>query len=181
MLKKILIVVDDRPSSQIAIRTGIDLAKDHQASILFFHPYQSHVFPGSDLMPALAIDPEELRSKESAKAHKLLTAASKQAELAGVPSARASGSGLDSSQCVADAAYTRHCDLIVVGTEGRSALMRLIKGSMVPGLISWADVPVLVCREAPRGASMSRRANAAMKARERKRELIERRRREAND
>ena len=44
-----------------------------------------------------------------------------------------------------------HCDLIVVATEGRNAVMRILLGSVLPGLITAATVPVLVGR--PQGAA----------------------------
>jgi nucleotide-binding universal stress UspA family protein len=39
----------------------------------------------------------------------------------------------------------RSCDLIVVGTEGGNAVTRLLTGSTVPGLITRAEVPVMIC------------------------------------
>ena len=39
----------------------------------------------------------------------------------------------------------RGCDLILVGTEGGNAVTRLLTGSSVPGLITRAGVPVMVC------------------------------------
>lgn len=39
------------------------------------------------------------------------------------------------------------CDLIVLGHRGSNAVMRLLTGSLVPGLITAATIPVLICRE----------------------------------
>lgn len=65
------------------------------------------------------------------------------------------GSGKSDAECVAEVAVKRQCDLIVVESESKNAVLRLIGGSIVPGLITHATVPVLVCKEdatAPRKA-----------------------------
>jgi hypothetical protein len=49
---------------------------------------------------------------------------------------------------IAGMAVDEACDLIVVGHRGRNAVMRLLSGSLVPGLITAAAIPVLICRDA---------------------------------
>lgn len=85
--------------------------------------------------------------QSSEAASRALAAASALAERYGIHNHRAMGQGEDEAHCVAEAASKRHCDLIVVGTEERNAVMRLLSGSIVPGLISAAKVPILICRE----------------------------------
>jgi nucleotide-binding universal stress UspA family protein len=133
MYKKILVVVDEREISQSAIDQGIALARVHRADILFFY-----VLPEGT--------PEEFQRQSSEQASQRLAAASAQAERAGVHSHRAMGTGTDDAHCVAEAATQRHCDLIVVATEEKNAVVRLLTGSIVPGLISAATVPLLICR-----------------------------------
>ena len=73
----------------------------------------------------------------------------REAEVAGVMSNRSMSSGTDDALSIADAAVRHRCDLIVVATEGRNAVMRILTGSVLPGLITAATaatVPVLVCR-----------------------------------
>ena len=55
------------------------------------------------------------------------------------------------AHAASQAAVRHHCDLIVVATEGRNAVMRILSGSVLPGLITAATVPVLVGR--PQGAA----------------------------
>lgn len=86
-----------------------------------------------------------------------------------------------SAYSVSVAAENKHCDLIVVGTEGKNAMLRILNGSIVPKLISVASVPVLVCRDTGSSGGFGRRASVSIRARQRRQELQERRRKEVND
>jgi hypothetical protein len=103
------------------------------------------------------------------------------AEGAGIQSYGVIGSGADDSHSVADAAQKRHCDLIVVGTDGRNAVLRLLSESIVPGLISDATVPVLVCKKSVQTGGVSRHTRLVIRARMKQAERLERRFREEND
>lgn len=165
MVRKILVVVDDRPSSTAAIRHGIELASAYHASILFFCPVLNMYF----------------QAQLSAKAHGQLAYARELAKRAGVSSQRAMASGLDSSECVAQAAQMHVCDLIVVGTEGRNAFLRWLNGSMLPGLLSLAKVPVLVCQASATHTGLPTLDSSTLQARAWRRSLREQRVREPND
>ena len=159
MFKKILILVDDQPASMQAIRHGVEVARVNRAEILFFH-----LLPNFETLPVAmheAVVPSsveyerEVRGEASAVLHK----ASSMAEAAGVLSLRAMGTGgkRTDAECVADVAEKRRCELIVVGTDSRNAVIRLISKDIVPGLISRSKVPVLVCHsKAPSGKTVHR-------------------------
>ncbi|MDZ7936858.1 MAG: universal stress protein [Rhodoferax sp.] len=146
MYKKILVVVDEREVSQSAIGQGIALARVHRADLLFFYVLPRYVFPSVDMVPVAEVTPDDFQRDSSQHASQRLAAASALAERAGVHSHRAMGSGPDDAHCVAEAATQRHCDLIVVATEEKNAVIRLLTGSIIPGLISAATVPLLICR-----------------------------------
>ena len=59
------------------------------------------------------------------------------------------------------------CDLIVVASTGSNAVMRLLTGSVIPGLITHSRVPVLVCRQCSRGARIEHLAGTDHRARRR--------------
>lgn len=84
--------------------------------------------------------------KQAAKANadRLLAAASLAADRAGLKSRRVIGSGEDDAYCIVEAARKQRCNLSVIATGGRNALMRLMLGSVIPGLITSSPVPVLV-------------------------------------
>ncbi len=149
MVRKILVVVDDRPVTQSAIDHAIEMAQTHRADIFFFGVLPHYDYPAVDMLPVADISVEGLQAKAAAEASRLLAAASAWAERCGVHSHRATAMAGDAAHAVADAAIKRHCDLIVVGNEDHNAVVRLLNGSIVPGLISKATVPVLVCRDRP--------------------------------
>lgn len=78
-------------------------------------------------------------------AERTLSAAIALAEASDVFSIKVIGTAEHAAAYVAEEASRRRCDLIVVATEGRNALMRLLTGSIVPGLITNATMPVMVC------------------------------------
>lgn len=169
MYRKILVVVDDRVTTQSTICQAIAMAQVHRADIHFFYVMPHYELTSFDMLPVADLPPDEFQNKANAQAHKLLTQACEMAEQAGVQSYQAMSSGKDDAKCVADAAEKRHCDLIVVGTEGSNAVMRILNGSIIPGLISVATKPVLVCRDTGSRGEIKGKANAAQYARHRRR------------
>lgn len=180
MYRKILVIVDERVATQSAIQQAIEIAKVHRADLLFFYVLPRYVFASADMLPVVALSPEEFQSQANDRAHTMLVAASKQAEQAGVQSFRAMGSGSDDVQCICDMARMRHCDLIVVATDGHNAVMRILSGSVIPGLITAATVPILICRDSD-DAAQRRRSMVSLRARQRREDLARRRRIEGND
>lgn len=181
MYKRIMVVVDDRVVTQSVIRQAIAMAHALRADIHFFYALPALGGIGFDTLPAAEVSSEDFQSEARTHAHKMLGAASELAELAGVQSFRAMGSGTDDALCVSEAAEKKLCDLIMVGTEGKNAVLRILNGSIVPRLISVASVPVMVCRDTGSSGGFGRRASVSIRARMRRRELFERRRKESND
>jgi len=181
MHKRILVVVDDRSVTQSAIRQAIELAQAIRADIHFFSVLPAQGVVGFDHLPVAEISKIEMENEATAYAKKLLSAASEWAERAGIHSFCAMGSGLDGAQCVSDVATKKHCSLIVVGAEGGSTVLQHLNGSIVPGLISAASVPVLVCRDSGSSGGFWHRDSVSFRARQWSRELLERREGERND
>ena len=181
MYQKIFVVVDDRLVSQSAIHQGIELALVHRADIVFYFLLPRHRFSSFADMPVAELPPDEFLQKAREHAATLLRTVRKMAEGAGIQSYCVIGSGADDSHSVADAAQKRHCDLIVVGTDGRNAVLRLLSESIVPGLISDATVPVLVCKKSVQTGGVSRHTRLVIRARMKQAERLERRFREEND
>lgn len=119
---------------------------------------------GLDVPDAFGVTSKDFERDTREKGSQLLARASSLATLEGVQSFRAMGFSEDDSKCVADAAVLHHCDLIVVGTEGRNALVRLLTGSIVPGLITAASVPVMVCKDSVPLAKRTRRAKVYIRS-----------------
>jgi len=181
MYKRILVVVDDRVVTQSVIKQAIVMAQALRADIHFFYTLSVPEVASFDILPVAEITGEHLQREATARAQVLLGAASELAERAGIQSFQVIGPGGEAAQSVADAAARKQCDLIMVGTEGRNAVLRLLSGSIVPRLISAASVPVLVCRDTGSDGGIGRRTSVSMRARQRRRELLERRCAESND
>lgn len=151
MYKRIMIVVDDAPVAQAAVREGTALAAAHGAEAFYFG------LPPD--LPASSVDAAgfgeaasyELVQAAVARTEDLLAKAMSGAERAGVFAHRICSKARVGARAVAEAAQRRRCDLIVVATDERNAVMRLLNGSLVPGLITSSPVPVLVCRDAAPG------------------------------
>ena len=151
MYQKILVVVTAHAASQAAVRHAVQLAGVHGSELLFLYVMPRYVLPIADMPPAVLEPPEEFlrAARETADSH--LAGAMREAQAAGLMSNRSMTSGTDDALSIAEAAVRHHCDLIVAATEGRNAVMRILSGSVLPGLITAATVPVLVCR--PDGAA----------------------------
>ena len=179
MYKRILIVVGAGQTSRAAIAEGVSLAKVHDAEVLFFSVLPRYVVPVVD-MPMLGVpSPDAFQREAHATAERLLTAAALVADKAGVRHRHAVGSGVDDAECIVDAARKRRCSLIVVASAGSNAVMRLLTGSVIPGLITHSPIPVLVCREVTAAAKVQRLKAAPAKAARRKPAAAPRARRRA--
>jgi nucleotide-binding universal stress UspA family protein len=172
MFKRILIVVGAEPTSRTAVSEGVALARVHEAEALFFSVLPRYVVPVAD-MPMIGMpSPDEFQRDVTRNAERLLAAAAVLADKAGVRSKSAVGSGLDDAECIVEAARKRRCDVIVVASAGRNAVMRLLSGSVIPGLITLSTLPVLVVRQAPAGAKGKRLAVAPSQPRPPRRRAV---------
>lgn len=147
MYKRILVVLGDDPASAQASSTGIEMAKAHHADILFFYvmPRYEVLLAGEDRMALASASESDFQQQATQFAKQKLACAAELAEREGIFSLGATGQDADAAMCVALAAQNRHCQLIVVATERKNAVMRMISGSIVPRLLTVATVPVLVC------------------------------------
>jgi nucleotide-binding universal stress UspA family protein len=146
MYRRILIVVDQRPVTQAAVLEGIALAAAHGAEAHFFCVLPRFTMPVPDAVAMVAVSADEFLQLAKADADKALKSASKVAEAAGVMAHCEMGSGDDDADCIIEQAKKRRSDVIVVASEGRNALMRLLTGSVIPGLITASPIPVLICK-----------------------------------
>jgi nucleotide-binding universal stress UspA family protein len=149
MYKRIMVVVDTRPVARAAVLEGIALAKAHRAEMVFFSVLPRYLVPMADMPMFADVSPKQFEREAKASADRLLTSATAMAHKAGIHSRAATGLGEDPAKVIVEAARRRRCDLIVVASEGRNALLRLLTGSVIPGLITEAPMPVLVCKQRP--------------------------------
>lgn len=147
MYKRVLIVVDARPVSAVATAEGLALANAHGAEVYFFTVMPSFPLLMADT-PVYAVSAEQdFNQAAESNAKRLLDAASAAATLEGVRCEVGQGSGDDAARLISQAADAQACDLIVVASEGRNALIRMLTGSVIPGLITVSHLPVLICKD----------------------------------
>ena len=146
MYQRILVVVDSSPASRAAVLEGTALAKALGSEVLFFTVLPSYFVPVADMPMYVADSAEQYEHDARNAANRILAAAKVVADKAGVVSHTASSSGADPALVIASAARRRKCNAIVVASEGRNALLRLLTGSVIPGLITASSVPVVVCK-----------------------------------
>lgn len=147
MYRRIMIVVDDQPASRVAIEEGTSLAARHGAEAVYLALLPAYPVSVAGDMAIGAVAPAEFRQSALANADELLSDAMSAALRAGVVARRTHGPEGGDARCIVEAARRRQCDLIVVGSAGGNAVMRLLNGSLVPGLITASQMPVLVCKK----------------------------------
>lgn len=156
MYRRLMIVVDDDPVARAAVDQGLALAQSQDAEVLFFHvlPDDGAAMLTGDVMPTGLMALQDHEQHVKARAQTLLAEAAALAAQRSVRSHGAVGEGADPASCVARVARERDCDLIVVGSHGRTALQRLIHGSLAASLLPRTQIPMLVCKQQRHDAAL---------------------------
>ena len=145
MFKHILIPTDGSDPSLHAARIGIALARQVGATVHAYHVLAplAAVAHFSDLIRHA---PDDYHHEAVRRAQQQLEAIHVLAEEAGGPFE--SGYAFDQRpySAIVGAARQYDCDLIVMGTHGRTGVDRLMMGSQASKVLSCSDVPVMVCR-----------------------------------
>jgi nucleotide-binding universal stress UspA family protein len=140
-MRKILVGVDGSEASLHAARMAAELASKTDARLVLVHA----VFP--NLLPP-AVYPDllkQLEQEERAQADKILSDVVDRAGLASLNPERMISMGA-AAEVLADAAEAEDVWMVVVGSHGRGAAMRVLVGSVADRLIHICKKPVLVMR-----------------------------------
>jgi nucleotide-binding universal stress UspA family protein len=128
-IRTILHPTDFSAQSEYALSSACSLARDHQAKLIMLHV----TTPTQD--PWFKEDLEELRRKLN-QWHAEETGVAVERELAeGIP-----------FEGILQVAANSQCDLIVMGTHGRSGLGRALLGSVAEQVVRRAPCPVLTVK-----------------------------------
>ena len=145
MTRRILHPSDYSRASAAAFKKAIEMAKAARAELIVVHVV-------SPVLPMAAGDGyvspkmyEEIIASTRAWAQKQLDKLLAKAKQAGV---RAKGFVLEGSahEQIARFARSKHADLLVMGTHGRSGLAKLFLGSVAGRVVAAAPCPVLTVR-----------------------------------
>lgn len=148
MFKKILIPTDGSTLSAQAANKGVSFARQIGAEVVALHvtqPFAATVgFDG--MAAAYAITDEDYEKTASQQSNKYIQAVLDRAETAGVKASHRSVSNFNVADAVASAAAEEGCDLIFIGSHGRSGLSRLLLGSVTAKVLNLSPCAVLVYR-----------------------------------
>lgn len=148
MFKKILIPTDGSALSAQAANKGVMFAKQIGADVVALHvtqPFAATVgFDG--MAAAYAITDEDYEKTAAEQANKYLKAVLDRAETAGVAATSRSVSNFNVADGIVTAVEEEGCDLIFIGSHGRTGLSRLLLGSVTIKVLNMARCAVLVYR-----------------------------------
>lgn len=145
MFKNILIPIDGSDLSLRAASLGVELAKRFGARVHGYHvlkPLAAVAYISDTLRHA----PDDYRNDAIDRAERQLDTVRALALAAGVPFDGNYTFDHRPYSAIVGAAHKYNCDLIVMGTHGRTGLDSVVLGSETSKVLSCADIPVLVCR-----------------------------------
>jgi len=144
MFKHILLPTDGSDLSLRAVDIGIGLAANVGAKVLAYHamePFASLPYYSD----AMAFPEDVYLNQAQEHAAYYLEQVRERAKAAHVACDAVYEFEHQPYEGIVRAAHDRHCDLIVMGSHGRSGLDKLLLGSQANKLLLAADIPVLIC------------------------------------
>jgi nucleotide-binding universal stress UspA family protein len=148
MFKKILIPTDGSPLSAQAANAGVCFARSTGAEVVALHvtqPFAATIgFDG--MAAAYAITDEDYEKASAEQSKRYLKQVMDRADTASVKGSSRAVSNFNVADGIVQAATETGCDLIFIGSHGRSGLSRLLLGSVTAKVLSLAHVAVLVYR-----------------------------------
>lgn len=149
MFKRILIPVDGSELALHAAATGVTLAKELGAEVVFVHARAPYVAPYAAEVVLTDAKAKSLFEKAVAEGSAdILAQATKIAGKHGVMAKTVSAPASRPENLVESTIKTLGCDLVVLATHGRGAVGRFVMGSVTTRLLPISSVPVLVYRDA---------------------------------
>ena len=146
MFKRILLATDGSAASYHAAGLAVSLARQHGASLTVLYVVDPYPFLGVGEVNPLGFDAYMAAAREQA--------ARAQAQV--TERVAQSGGGVQvNARLVEDVAVLdgilktvqqEACDLVVIGSHGRTGLSRIMLGSVAAKVVAQSPVPVLVAR-----------------------------------
>jgi len=145
MYRRILVPIDGSATAQRGLQEALGLAKACDASLVLLHVVEAYPMM---MEMATASTWEQVTSDLREYGQRVLEQAHQAAQAAGIASEARLEDAAASRVCdvVVDQARERRCDLIVMGTHGRSGLAHVLLGSVAERVLQHAPCPVLTVR-----------------------------------
>lgn len=149
MFKKILIPVDGSELALKAVATGVKLASEVGAQVVFLHARAPYIAPYAAEVAMMDSKTQAMFERGiSEDSDRILHDAKKIADAANVANQSVSAVSSRAEVFIEKTVNEMGCDLIVIGTHGRGAVGRFVMGSVTTRLLPISPVPVLVYRDA---------------------------------
>ena len=144
MFKKILVPSDGSQLAHAAAEYAADLAKAHGASVVGI--YVIDPFPYIGIGDASAVGLQAYMAEAQAAAGKSLDDIRQVCEGRGVAFAGDTIERNVTYEGILETAQAEGCDLIVMGSHGRTGVQALILGSVAQKVLTHSKVPVLITK-----------------------------------
>jgi len=147
MYQRILVSIDDSPTSHRALREAVALANDQHAKLRIVYVVDEVALYGE----APLADPFVIEKEWVRMGREILTRAQRAAHAFGLEAeiklleTEKVGEGI-ADAIVAEAVEWK-ADLVVAGTHGRSGLTHLLMGSVAEGILRTSPVPMLLVHD----------------------------------
>jgi nucleotide-binding universal stress UspA family protein len=148
MFTHILAIVDASQGADAVLHQCCALAQASGAKLTLTTVIPKSTVAVFDAPGMVEIPTDDFQDRTRAQARALLE---QQCNLATARGTQASTLLLEADEparAVSLAAQEQGCDLIAVASEAHNALVRLLSGSIIPGLITASPVSVLICKTA---------------------------------
>jgi len=145
--QRILIPTDGSDISSAAARAGIEFAKEFNAETIGMYVAPDYSFPiYTDSVPPSYPTKEDYEASARKAGEKYLKDIQDAAVSAGLKFTPIIEFSDSPAQQIVEAAEKNACDLIFMGSHGRSGLGQLLLGSITSKVLSACQIPVLVYR-----------------------------------
>lgn len=145
MFKKILIPTDGSEISLAAALNGVAFAADNHAEVVGMYVAPEYQYPVYiEIIPPTYPLEEEYQGLMKKMGQEYLKPVQDAAEKAGLVYLSQFAFSDNVAQALAKAAEDLGCDLIFMGSHGRSGLEQLLLGSVTSKVLSLCKIPVLV-------------------------------------
>jgi nucleotide-binding universal stress UspA family protein len=145
MFKRILVPTDGSDVTRKATETAIGLAQLLGAEIYTISVKEP--FPYGALAELQPTPPQAFFDMQESNAMRHVQAVEVACQAAGVPCRGATVDGVHPWEAIIEFATENGCDLLVMGSHGRSGFSALLLGSETQDVLAHAKVPVLVVRD----------------------------------
>ena len=149
MYKHILIPTDGSRLAAKGIKQAVGLAKSLGAKLTGVYvvaPFAPQIYSEGSGYLAQALSPGDYKALSTKAAKKALSPIGRAARAAGVRFAERIVFDAQPWKGILQVAHAGRCDLIVMGSHGRSALGGLMLGSETVRVLARSKIPVLVAR-----------------------------------